>query len=509
MTKLEKLARVRKLLKIGVPITTILGLGTAGVYITKKKDWSDKEFAPGIPKKGKVSKFREIKNPEMWKFSIQKHTTNLERKKPKIHWDLRLGDKKTGRAHSYALPKGLPEPGQKTLAIIQSDHTIPYMSFEGVIREGYGKGKVELKESDPVLITKSSPKEIRFSIINKKYEQNYILRKWKEKKWLLQNITNTKKKRNILVVRPKYNETILNEIDLSNEEEILLPKLDGSYSALNIDEEGRVKAYSHRESKDKNPIQYSAKLPYLDNIKFPKEFSGTTLRSELLAFNPKTKRVIKAEEVSGILNSSPLKARKTQKIKGSLIPFVFDIAEYKGINVENLSYKERRKLVKEVVSEAKKLKVIPIVETPREKSNLIRAVKQNRFGLTREGVIIINYNKPKAKFSKSKIKSIIDVKIIGFTEGIGRLKNKGIGSLIVLLPGSRTPTKIGTGFSDKLRKDIYKNWDNYKSRIAEIEVLDVFASKAHPGEIGKARGASFKKFKSSDLAFYRFHPEKK
>lgn len=60
-----------------------------------------------------------------------------------------------------------------------------------------------------------------------------------------------------------------------------------------------------------------------------------------------------------------------------------------------------------------------------------------------------------------------DAQIIGFEEGTGRVAG-ALGALIVKLKDSRI-TKVGTGFSDELRKHIWKRKDYYKGQWIEIK----------------------------------------
>jgi DNA ligase D-like protein (predicted ligase)/DNA ligase D-like protein (predicted 3'-phosphoesterase) len=105
----------------------------------------------GVTKDGKLSEyiskrhFEETPEPKATVekkegkpiFVIQEHHAR------RLHYDLRL--EKDGVLKSWAVPKGIPEAGQKVLAVETEDHPYEYGSFEGEIPKGqYGAGTVKI-----------------------------------------------------------------------------------------------------------------------------------------------------------------------------------------------------------------------------------------------------------------------------------------------------------------------------------------------------------------------------
>ena len=101
------------------------------------------------------------------------------------HWDIRLVDPATQKAHSWAVPKA-KWPGAKNrlrLAIQQPTHTADYaLNFEGNIPQGtYGSGKVKIVKKTKVVVD-SSKDSVKFKIPRM---GDMLLRRTDGNKWLL------------------------------------------------------------------------------------------------------------------------------------------------------------------------------------------------------------------------------------------------------------------------------------------------------------------------------------
>ena len=140
----------------------------------------------GIPKKGLVQKIRSSKD-ENWEYVVHDHQALRAGR----HFDLRLGDPKTGHGHSWALRKW-PKPGEKRLAVLQSTHNLPYFDWKGTIESGYGAGKVDIAARGKAKIHKSTDDQITFA--PDPHELYSLVRTGAEggKSWLLINRTHKK-----------------------------------------------------------------------------------------------------------------------------------------------------------------------------------------------------------------------------------------------------------------------------------------------------------------------------
>ena len=108
---------------------------------------AQEETHDGDPRLGKYRSMRDPKEtPEPFagipaggnSFVIQEHHAS------RLHWDLRLEHE--GVLVSWALPKGVPDSGEKNhLAVQTEDHPMDYLTFHGTIPEGqYGAGEMTI-----------------------------------------------------------------------------------------------------------------------------------------------------------------------------------------------------------------------------------------------------------------------------------------------------------------------------------------------------------------------------
>ena len=126
------------------------------------RKYSAAEFAPGIPASKKIYALPNIKKPQTeWMFAIQEHKTKRAGK----HYDLRLVQPLTDRAHSWALPKAqLPDKNDKMLlAVQQPTHKRDYaLHFTGTLPAGYGAGTVTMPIKERVKMLKMTPDRVKF-----------------------------------------------------------------------------------------------------------------------------------------------------------------------------------------------------------------------------------------------------------------------------------------------------------------------------------------------------------
>jgi DNA ligase D-like protein (predicted ligase)/DNA ligase D-like protein (predicted 3'-phosphoesterase) len=105
----------------------------------------------------------------------------------RLHYDFRL--EKEGVLKSWAVPKGMPETGQKVLAVETEDHPYEYVSFEGEIPKGqYGAGTVKIWDKGTYEAKLWENDKIEVTLNGQRLKGRYILVRLKragEKDWLL------------------------------------------------------------------------------------------------------------------------------------------------------------------------------------------------------------------------------------------------------------------------------------------------------------------------------------
>jgi bifunctional non-homologous end joining protein LigD len=115
-------------------------------------------------------------------FVIQTHHTT--RHGNRIHQDLRLEDGM--HFMSWAVPKGVPlVRGEKRLAVQVEDHPLSWGDFEGEIKEGYGKGTVEIYDSGVYDAIVHTPTTLLVRFGGNRVIGEYYLKHWKGKQWLI------------------------------------------------------------------------------------------------------------------------------------------------------------------------------------------------------------------------------------------------------------------------------------------------------------------------------------
>ena len=451
----------------------------------------------------KKRNFKETSEPEgkekasgkKLKFVIQRHAAS------RLHYDFRL--EMEGVLKSWAVPKGPSlNPSDKRLAMMVEDHPYSYRTFEGSIPKGnYGAGEVEIwdegtyepiekvkgKTDDMIMRAELHKQSLKFILHGKKLKGEFALVKIKNSKdenaWLLikhkdkyavsedydaedHTLKTSKvtayleekesKKKNTSTESLKhyknYAPALSGEKKLSEFIKPMLCKVsdkafddkdwafeikwDG-YRAIADLSKDELRLYS------RNGIDFSHKFKKISNSLNLQEHP-MILDGEIVAYDDKGKPNFQWLQRIG---DHPNLALTFQ---------VFDLLWLNGHSTENLSYLQRKELLKDALIENEIIKYSDhILEKGKD---FFQAAKD--MGL--EGIVakktdsLYKENLRSSEWLKIKIHKSDEAVICGFTEPKGSRKKFGALILGKYLNGEMVFCgHTGGGFNDKSLSDIY------------------------------------------------------
>ncbi len=451
------------------------------------------EFAPGIPAAREIKPLPEVTKPQTWQLNVQRHVADRAGE----HLDLRLTDPATGHAHSWALPKAmLPEPGKSVLAVPQPTHTANYAANFGkkkpqVIESGYGKGTVSMHLQHEVDVFHSKPEEsgtrVRFNLYKSTGPQEYAIVRTQGDNDILVNKTLTRERAPHLDIghKPKSKDINIEDINLENLNQVMMPKYDGAHTLLDLQKSGKIpRLFSYREPKRHTAglIEHTHKVPELLTVRVPAGLGGTTLRTETIGVDSKGK-AIPAKDIAGMLNATVTNSRiKQEEMGATLKPIIFDITRYRGRDVSGRSFADRKELMK-VVGDQLGISVAEIAETAHEKRKLLQKIKAGKHKLTGEGVVV-RHLEGQQPILKAKLRPDYDVyvrEVFEATDPLGKGKARAGGFRYSWTPRGEVVGRVGTGFGHAEAKDMLANPDKYIGRVAKVQAEQKYSS----GALGK------------------------
>lgn len=391
-------------------------------------------------------------------FVVQQHAAR------RLHWDLRL--ELDGVLLSWAVPRGpSPDPGEKRLAVHVEDHPLEYADFEGMIPAGnYGAGSVIVWDRGQ-WIAHEDPREglekgkLLFELRGYKLRGMWTLVKMKktEKEWLL-----IKERDQYVVPAGTYPpESVLSGLtveQLSQASQLVAPLREElarrkvpqrDLHAADVElmlAETRDEPFS-----DPNWI-YELKL---DGWRILAERTGqdVVLRSrngkDLVVSFPEVARALRALPVTSLLVDGEVvcmnesgrpdfqrlqqRARLTRAIdvKRAMVEnpatlYVFDLAGVEGFDLRQLSLKDRKALLKQLVPSSGPVQYLDHIEGQGEAF----FTQVERMGL--EGIIAKKADSKyvggrKATWLKIRAERTDDFTVVGFTAPKG--SREGFGAL--------------------------------------------------------------------------------
>jgi hypothetical protein len=436
-----------------------------------------------------------------------------------------LAGPRTGKEYAkFTLKKGLPtDQRPMSLAVENNPHSVD--DFNGVIKEGYGKGEKRLIYSGTGVIkvvgsrqlgrinvhehdaekagfhydfvaegvephTKSFEVNVPNGALNGRYafrqafeENRYVVVRMKDESALVA-------KPDIHLKSPDFLKTLRE----SGRPVSVEWKDDGSLANVGI-HNLRAVYRSHRPEGE----PYYDRLPAIEDLhnRSPvwlarrlfagPEQEGTVLRGEL--HHPDG-----AARVGGILNALPEKSIRIQQERGPVEFYAWDIAKFKGRDVSQMPYGQRRELYQDVITEIRLFNrhfhVVPAMREGGDPEEFYRDIILDRRGLPWSEGVLVKYRDSADEWFKVKANDTLDVKVMRCIEGMGKFAGS-LGAMVVEGP-TGVESEIGSfQLTNEQRRWIWQHRDELTGQIAEVRAMTV-------NESGAIRAG----------VFVRFHPSK-
>jgi hypothetical protein len=436
-----------------------------------------------------------------------------------------LAGPRTGKEYAkFTLKKGLPtDQRPRTLAVENQPHSVN--DFDGVLREGYGKGEKRLIYSGTGVIKVGGSRQLgkinvhehnaqragfhydfvaegvdphtksfEVNIANGVLKGRYAFRQAFEKnRYLVVRL----KDNSVLVAKPDIHlkpPEFLNTIRQSDRPVSVEWKDDGSLANVSI-HNLRAVYRSHRPEGE----PYYDKLPAIEDVSnhspvwlarrlFPgPDHEGTVLRGEL--HHPDG-----AARVGGIVNALPEKAIRIQRERGPVEFYAWDIAEFRGRDVSQMPYGRRREVYEGVIEEIrlfnKHLHVVPTMPEGGDPVKFYQTIVNDRRGLPYSEGVVVKYKDAVEEWFKVKSNDTLDVKVVRCIEGSGKFAGS-LGAMVVEGPAG-VESEVGSfQLTNEQRQWIWDHREVLTGQIAEVRAMNV-------NESGAIRAG----------VFVRFHPSK-
>jgi len=256
--------------------------------------------------------------------------------------------------------------------------------------------------------------------------------------------------------------------------------------------------YKKREVKtfSRNLENTTAMFPELQHIGKQLHAHEVILDSEAVGIDPKTSKLIPFQE------TMTRKRKHDIEITRGNVPlkfFVFDILYKDGKDLLSLSLSERRKILEQTIKSGQTLVISPEIVT--DSASEIRKYHDEQIKKGLEGAVVKKWDSPYepgrrgyswVKFKEEegktgKLTDTIDAVVMGYYRGEGKRASFGIGAFLVGVAKGEafvTVTKIGTGVSDELWKELKKRLNDLKvnekpkeyTEVNKIFIPDVWVS---------------------------------
>ena len=444
---------------------------------------------PGIPDRSDYGDISKLKAGDLLDMIVSRH----DARRAGTHQDLRLGSPDTG-LFSWATKKGLPTDAKPTALFRQPLHSHAYGGFEGDIPAGhYGAGSVKTLSNRKALITKSDPSGFSLTVAEGTPERYRFKAPSEGNDWMAFRRGDPPPP---AYAKEHYPSRSIDRIMAELPEDgtfSVEPKIDGALQVLRWRNE-KPEILSHRLTKDGRAIDRTEHLWGMrPDVPPPPGSKGLEFIGEFAA--EREGRPVPPSATAGYLNSMISKAVMARNaglgtklrlfdVRGGPLPDPSGKSSSSGTNSQqpedsgaNVPGRERRSILESVASSLPGVEVMPETTTREGARQMVREILAGTHPLTKEGII---FRGEDGRPIKGKFRDEADVIISSIFPGRGKFQGGPGGFSYSREPGGPEVGRVGTGFSDEMRRSL----EDYRGRVARIH---------HTGEYpsGAYRGTSF------------------
>jgi hypothetical protein len=436
-----------------------------------------------------------------------------------------LAGPRTGQEYAkFTLKKGLPiDQRPMSLAVENGPHSVD--DFDGVIKEGYGKGEKRLIYSGTGVIKVGGSCQLGKINVHEHdaekagFHYDFVAEGVDPHTQTFEvNIANgvlkgryafrqAFEKNRYLVVRLKDNSVLVARPDIHLQPSEFFKTLPDSTRPVSVewkDDGSLANVASHNlravyRSHRPEGEPYYDKLPAIEDVSnrspvwlarklFPgPDQEGTVLGGEL--HHPDG-----AARVGGIVNALPEKSIQIQQERGPVEFYAWDIAKFKGRDVSQMPYGQRRELYEGVIAEIRlfnrHLHVVPAMPEGGDPVEFYQAIIHDRRGLPFSEGVLVKYKDSRDEWFKVKANDTLDVKVVRCLEGAGKFAGS-LGAMVVEGP-TGVESEVGSfQLTNEQRRWIWQHRQVLTGQIAEVRALTV-------NDSGAIRAG----------VFVRFHPSR-
>src|SRR5437899_2419319 len=366
----------------------------------------------------------------------------------RLHWDVRL--EMRGILASWAVPNGPPlEAGKKRLAVHTEDHPIEYLTFHGVIPDGYGAGTMTIWDTGTFETLEEKDDEVKIKFAGKRLGGEWVLVKTRQNEgrdWLMIK-HGTPPKADPLAQKVPPMMAVAADEPFDSPDFVYEPKWDGVRTLAFVDGgEVRLQTRNLLDCTKQYPEAHAAAEALTGGYR-------AILDGEVVALDEK-----------GVPSFQRLQPRMHQRDESAVarlrksVPVVYEVFDLLYLDGEDLARQPLRDRRRRLEAALEPMGAIRLSEGfPGNGIALFKAVQEQ--GL--EGIVAKRLDAPyvsgrSAAWVKIKAYKSMDCVIGGWTAGQGG-RHSTLGALVVGIyrDGKLVPVgHVGSGFDDRTLRDL-------------------------------------------------------